>query len=62
MDISAYSMVAITRCAEPLLKEGGSIVTMTYLGATRAVPNYNVMGVAKAALEASVRYLSSRAG
>nr|WP_320116677.1 enoyl-ACP reductase FabI [uncultured Desulfuromonas sp.] len=62
MDISAYSMVAITRCAEPLLKEGGSIVTMTYLGATRAVPNYNVMGVAKAALEASVRYLAAELG
>ncbi len=62
MDISAYSFVAITRCAEPLLKEGGSIVTMTYLGSSRAVPNYNVMGVAKAALEASVRYLAAELG
>nr|WP_320050354.1 enoyl-ACP reductase FabI [uncultured Desulfuromonas sp.] len=62
MDISAYSMVAITRFAEPLMTEGGSIVTMTYLGSTRAVPNYNVMGVAKAALEASVRYLAAELG
>jgi enoyl-[acyl-carrier protein] reductase I len=62
MDISAYSLVAVTRYAVPLLKEGGSIVTMTYLGAQRAVPNYNVMGVAKAALEASVRYLAAELG
>ena len=62
MDISAYSMVAITRCAEPLMSAGGSIVTMTYLGSTRAVPNYNVMGVAKAALESSVRYLAAELG
>ena len=53
MDISAYSLVAVTRYAAPLMKKGGSVVTMTYLGATRAVPNYNVMGVAKAALESS---------
>lgn len=62
MDISAYSLVAVTRYAAPLLKEGGSILTMTYLGAQRAVPNYNVMGVAKAALEASVRYLAAELG
>lgn len=62
MDISAYSLVAVTRYAAPLMKKGGSIVTMTYLGAARAVPNYNVMGVAKAALEASVRYLAAELG
>ncbi len=62
VDISAYSLVAMTRCAVPLMKEGGSIVTLTYLGATRAVPNYNVMGVAKAALESSVRYLAAELG
>ncbi len=62
MDISAYSLVAVTRYAAPLMKKGGSVVTMTYLGATRAVPNYNVMGVAKAALESSVRYLAAELG
>ena len=62
MDISAYSLVAVTRYAAPLMKKGGSIVTMTYLGATRAVPNYNVMGVAKAALESSTRYLAAELG
>ncbi|MEA3465899.1 MAG: enoyl-ACP reductase [Thermodesulfobacteriota bacterium] len=62
MDISAYSLVAVTRCAVPLMNEGGSIVTLSYLGATRAVPNYNVMGVAKAALESSVRYLAAELG
>jgi enoyl-[acyl-carrier protein] reductase I len=62
MDISAYSLVAVTRCAVPLMPNGGSIITLTYLGATRAVPNYNVMGVAKAALEASTRYLAAELG
>lgn len=62
MDISAYSLVAVTRYAVPLMSAGGSIVTMTYLGATRAVPHYNVMGVAKAALESSVRYLAAELG
>lgn len=62
MDISAYTMVAVTRGAVPLMKDGGSIVTMTYLGSQRAVPNYNVMGVAKAALESSVRYLAAELG
>jgi len=62
MDISAYSLVAVTRYAAPLMKKGGSILTMTYLGATRAVPNYNVMGVAKAALESSTRYLAAELG
>jgi len=62
MDISAYSLVAMTRYAQPLMSEGGSIVTMTYLGAMMAVPGYNVMGVAKAALESSVRYLAAELG
>ena len=62
MDISAYSLVAVTRYALPLMKPGGSILTLTYLGATRAVPNYNVMGVAKAALESSTRYLAAELG
>ena len=60
LEISAYSLVALARAAEPLLEArgGGSIVTLSYLGAVRAMPNYNVMGVAKAALEACVRYLA----
>jgi enoyl-[acyl-carrier protein] reductase I len=62
MDISAYSLVAMSRHAVPLMNEGGSILTMSYLGAERAVPGYNVMGVAKAALEASVRYLAAELG
>jgi enoyl-[acyl-carrier protein] reductase I len=62
LDISAYSLVAMTRYALPLMPEGGSIVTMSYLGAMLAVPGYNVMGVAKAALEASVRYLAAELG
>lgn len=62
MDISAYSLVPMTRYAMPLMSEGGSIVTMSYLGAVMAVPDYNVMGVAKAALESSVRYLAAELG
>jgi enoyl-[acyl-carrier protein] reductase I len=58
LDVSAYSLVAGARLAEPLMEAGGSILTMTYLGGERAVPHYNVMGVAKAALDASVRYLA----
>src|SRR5262245_28594426 len=56
-DVSAYSLVALAREARPLMSEGGSILTMTYYGAEKVVPNYNVMGVAKASLEACVRYL-----
>jgi len=62
LDVSAYSLVAVARYAAPLMTEGGAIVTLTYLGATRVVTNYNVMGVAKAALEAEVRYLASELG
>ncbi|MDN2567935.1 enoyl-ACP reductase FabI [Aquibium sp. A9E412] len=58
MDVSAYSLTAIARRAEPLMSEGGSILTLTYYGAEKVMPHYNVMGVAKAALEASVRYLA----
>ncbi len=58
LDISAYSLVALARGAEPLLEPSSSIVTLSYYGAQKVVPNYNVMGVAKAALEASVRYLA----
>ncbi|MGM8211175.1 enoyl-ACP reductase FabI [Virgibacillus sp. W0430] len=61
-NISAFSLVAVTKAARKLMKEGGSIVTQTYLGAERAVKNYNVMGVAKASLEASVRYLAEDVG
>jgi enoyl-[acyl-carrier protein] reductase I len=58
MDISCYSLTAVAQRAAPLMTEGGSIVTLTYYGAERVMPHYNVMGVAKAALEASVRYLA----
>jgi len=61
-DISVYSLTAVAQKLYPLMTEGGSIMTMTYLGAERAMPNYNVMGVAKAALEASVRYLAADLG
>ncbi len=57
-DISAYSLVALTRAAAPCMTEGGSILAMTYYGAEKVVPHYNVMGVAKASLEASTRYLA----
>jgi enoyl-[acyl-carrier protein] reductase I len=57
-DVSAYSLVALARAAAPLMKEGGSIVAMSYYGSEKVVPHYNVMGVAKAALEASTRYLA----
>ncbi len=63
LDISAYSLVALARAAEPLFPEtGGSIAAMTYYGAEKVIPKYNVMGVAKAALEASARYLAQDLG
>lgn len=62
LDVSAYSLVAIAKALSPLMTDGGSIMTLTYLGSTRVVPNYNVMGVAKAALEAEMRYLASELG
>ena len=58
LDTSAYSLVAVARAAAPLMTDGGSIITMTYYGSEKVVPKYNVMGVAKAALEACVRYLA----
>lgn len=61
-DVSAYSLVAVSRAMSPLMTEGGSILTLSYLGSVRVIPNYNVMGVAKAALEASVRYLANDLG
>jgi enoyl-[acyl-carrier protein] reductase I len=62
MDISCYSLTAIAQRAEKLMTDGGSIVTLTYYGAEKVMPHYNVMGVAKAALEASVRYLAADLG
>jgi enoyl-[acyl-carrier protein] reductase I len=61
-EVSSYSLVAVARAAAPAMTAGGSITTLTYLGSMRVVPNYNVMGVAKASLEAVVRYLSSDLG
>lgn len=61
-DISVYSFIAVTRHAVPLMTDGGSVLTLTYLGSERAVPGYNVMGVCKAALEACVRYLAAELG
>ena len=62
MNISAYSLVAAAKRARPLMKDGGSIVTLTYYGAEKVVPHYNVMGIAKAALETSVQYLANDLG
>jgi enoyl-[acyl-carrier protein] reductase I len=62
MDVSAYSLVALVREARPLLRPGSSVMTLTYYGAEKVVAHYNVMGVAKAALEASVRYLAADLG
>ncbi len=61
-DVSVYSLIALARAAAPLMEDGGSIITMTYYGADKVVPHYNVMGVAKAALEATVRYLAADLG
>lgn len=62
LEISAYSLVSVAREAEPLLGEGGALVTLTYFAAEKVVPKYNVMGIAKSALEASVRYLAYELG
>ena len=62
MNVSVYSFTAVSQRAVPLMKEGGSLLTLTYYGAERVIPHYNVMGVAKAALEASVRYLAADLG
>ena len=62
LDISCYSLVDLSRRCVPLMKNGGSIITLSYIGSQRVTPNYNVMGVAKAALESAVRYLSNDLG
>jgi enoyl-[acyl-carrier protein] reductase I len=62
LEISAYSLVSVARAAEPQLSEGGSLVTLSYYAAEKVVPKYNVMGIAKSALEASVRYLAYELG
>lgn len=62
LGVSAYSLLPIVRYAKPMMPNGGAVVTLSYLGGERSVPNYNVMGVAKAALEASVRYLAAEVG
>lgn len=61
-DVSVYSLIAVSRAVAPLMTDGGSIITLTYYGAEKVVPHYNVMGVAKAALEATVRYLAADLG
>jgi enoyl-[acyl-carrier protein] reductase I len=62
LDVSAYSLVDMCRLAKPLFNDGASVITLSYLGGVRVIPNYNVMGVAKAALEMNVRYLASELG
>jgi enoyl-[acyl-carrier protein] reductase I len=62
LEISTYSLASLTRAAKPLMSEGGSILTLTYLGGVKVIPNYNLMGIAKAGLEMSVRYLASELG
>lgn len=62
LEISAYSLLSLSRAAKPLMQDGGSIVTLTYLGGVRVIPNYNTMGIAKAALEMNVRYLAAELG
>src|SRR6201981_3546477 len=62
MNVSCYSLTAVAQRAVPLMKKGGSLLTLTYYGAERVIPNYNIMGVAKAALEESVRYLAADLG
>jgi enoyl-[acyl-carrier protein] reductase I len=61
-DVSSYTLIAVARAAVPLMTEGGSIMTLTYYGSTKVFPNYNVMGLAKASLEAGVRYLAASLG
>ena len=62
LDISCYSFIEVARRAEPLMTDGGTLITLTYMGSNRVQPNYNVMGVAKAALESAVRYLANDLG
>lgn len=62
LDISAYSLTRLVQAAKPMLRSGGSVVTLSYLGGVKVIPNYNVMGIAKSALEMSVRYLAAELG
>jgi len=62
LDVSVYSLIAVSRCAAPLMTEGGSIITLSFYAAEKVVPNYNVMAVAKAGLESTVRYLAHGLG
>ncbi|BAQ65339.1 enoyl-ACP reductase FabI [Geminocystis sp. NIES-3709] len=62
LDISAYSLTRLVQAAKPMMRSGGSVVTLSYLGGVKVIPNYNVMGIAKSALEMSVRYLASELG
>ncbi len=62
LDVSCYSLIAVSRSAVPLMTDGGSIMTLTYFGAEKVIPHYNVMGVAKSALESTVRYLANNLG
>jgi enoyl-[acyl-carrier protein] reductase I len=62
LEISTYSLASLTKAAKPLMSEGGSILTLSYLGGVKVIPNYNLMGIAKAGLEMSVRYLASELG
>jgi enoyl-[acyl-carrier protein] reductase I len=62
LEISTYSLASLTKAAKPLMTEGGSILTLSYLGGVKVIPNYNLMGIAKAGLEMSVRYLASELG
>ncbi|PZD73868.1 Enoyl-[acyl-carrier-protein] reductase [NADH] FabI [Acaryochloris thomasi RCC1774] len=62
LDVSAYSLIQLSAAAKPLMTEGGSIITLSYLGGVQVIPNYNVMGIAKAALEMNVKYLASELG
>ena len=62
MDVSCWSFIRMAHLAEPLMKKGGSIFTMTYYGSQRVIKNYNIMGVAKAALECAVRYMAAELG
>jgi enoyl-[acyl-carrier protein] reductase I len=62
LEISTYSLASLSKAAKPLMKEGGSILTLSYLGGVKVIPNYNLMGVAKAGLEMSVRYLAAEMG
>lgn len=62
LDISAYSLIRLVQSAKPMMKSGGSVITLSYLGGVKVIPNYNVMGIAKSALEMNVRYLAAELG